>query len=69
MWLTKDEIRELTGFVHRDKQVEELNRLGVTHRTRGDGTIVVARDHVAEQFGCNVTSASETQAEPNWSNM
>ena len=49
--LTDEEIAELTGKKHRDAQRRVLVALGIEHRVRPDGSIVVSRDHFKEVLG------------------
>ena len=40
-WLSPTEVANLTGYKHHQKQQEALNQMGVSHKVRPDGTIVV----------------------------
>ena len=40
-WLSPTEVANLTGYKHYQKQQEALNQMGVSHKVRPDGTIVV----------------------------
>ena len=51
MFLTPDEIRELTGRRRRDAQLVQLRHLGIEHKVRADGSLVVLRAHVEAQLG------------------
>ncbi|MFJ1257879.1 DUF4224 domain-containing protein [Cupriavidus sp. CuC1] len=57
MFLTNDEIRELTKRTHRRTQVEALRTLGIEHRVRADGSIVVLRAHIEAVFGVSAPVA------------
>ena len=50
MFLTKEELQELTGRTRRDAQVAALRSMGIEHRIRPDGSPAVLRAHV-EQAG------------------
>ena len=51
MFLSQEEIQELTGFKQKERQCNELKRLGIIHRIRNDGMALVAEDHVKDIFG------------------
>jgi len=42
MFLTTDQLIELTGKLRSDAQRRELEHMGVPYRTRRDGTLVVS---------------------------
>ena len=43
LFLTPDEMRQLTGFALKAKQIEQLRRMGVAFRINGCGRPVVTR--------------------------
>ena len=43
MFLTADEIRELTGKRRNDAQARELTHLDIPYRVRKDGSLIVVR--------------------------
>ncbi len=51
MFLTNDEIIELTGRQRRKAQLDALNMMMIKHVERIDGTIAVLRSHVHKEFG------------------
>lgn len=51
MFLTPDELIELTGRKRRDAQAMVLRHMGIEHRVRPDGAVVVLRAHVEQLFG------------------
>lgn len=53
MLLTTEEVRELTNRVRRHAQAAVLNSLGVEHRIRPDGSIIVLRAHVEFLLGAS----------------
>ncbi|QRQ88488.1 DUF4224 domain-containing protein [Cupriavidus oxalaticus] len=53
MLLTTEELRELTNRVRRHAQASVLNSLGVAHRIRPDGSIIVLRAHVEHLLGAS----------------
>lgn len=65
IFLTSTEIQELTGRSRRDAQARALNAMGITHRTRPDGSLVVSRDHVDRLLG-GVARTTVPNPEPNW---
>jgi hypothetical protein len=67
MFLSPDEIIELTGRHRRDAQVTQLNKMGIIYKVRADGAVVVLTAHVNKEFGGNVASAKKfDHTEPNW---
>lgn len=60
--LTSDEIIELTHRKKYTKQREALNKLGIEHRVRPDGTIAVLREWLASQH----QSRKAKKTEPNF---
>ena len=62
LWLSEDEIVELTGYKHRERQRRALADLGVKWRTRpADGFPLVER----AQFTEGLTGKGKRR-EPNW---
>lgn len=43
LFLTADELRELTGFVKKALQIAQLRKMGIPFRTNGHGKPVVTR--------------------------
>lgn len=64
--LTKDELRELTQRNRRDAQVCVLRHMGIEHRIRPDGTVVVLRAHVDAVLGGVDTPRIKARPEPDW---
>lgn len=65
MFLTPDEVRELTGRQRRDSQAAALRHMGIEHKVRPDGSIAVLRAHVERQFGVEAPT-TERPIEPDW---
>lgn len=51
MILTPEELQQLTGRKRRDAQARVLRHMGIEHRVRPDGSVVVLRAHVDEVLG------------------
>lgn len=51
MFLTTDELEQLTGRMRRSAQAAELDAMGVPYRVRRSGSIVVLRVAVQIAFG------------------
>lgn len=66
MFLTQDEIVELTGKRRRESQRQVLNALGVVYKVRPDGSLVVARAHAMKEFGVAEDKKKQKDVEPNW---
>lgn len=67
MFLTDEEVAELTGRVRRTAQQRALRAMGIEHRTRPYGSIAVLRSHLETLLG-GATTATPTMKgqEPNW---
>ncbi len=51
MFLTREELCELTGRKRSGAQAIQLRAMGVEHRIRADGSLAVLRSHVELVFG------------------
>ncbi|WP_189459645.1 DUF4224 domain-containing protein [Jeongeupia chitinilytica] len=51
MFLSQPELCELTNRVRRGSQATVLNSLGIEHRVRPDGSVLVLRAHVERLLG------------------
>lgn len=68
MFLSADEVRDLTKRVHYSAQVKVLRSMGIEHRARPDGSLAVLRAHVEQVLGLTTPKKRKTTpAEPNWS--
>ena len=67
MFLTHDDVVRLTGKQHYSAQRRALNTMGIMHKTRPDGSVVVLQCHVQRELGGTAISAAKAQnVEPNW---
>lgn len=57
MILTREEVATLTGRTRAGAQARVLNSMGIEHRRRPDGSLVVARAHVDAQLGVAAASS------------
>jgi hypothetical protein len=64
LFLTDEELQELTRRARHSAQVRALRRMGIEHRVRPDGSVLVLRSHVTELFGAS--SESSNDQEPDW---
>lgn len=67
-FLTKEEVIEMTGRVQRAAQTRELTSMGVIHKLRADGSVLVLRAHVEQLLGYQVQEKPKEPPhfEPNW---
>lgn len=66
-FLTQEEIVEMTGRTQRAAQTRELTHMGVIHKPRADGSVLVLRAHVEQLLGYQAErKAKEPHYEPNW---
>ncbi|MCC7305892.1 MAG: DUF4224 domain-containing protein [Alphaproteobacteria bacterium] len=67
MFLTPEEIEELTGKVRRPAQIRALRFMGIEHKIRADGAPIVLRAHIEKSFdGITETVKRKDHLEPNW---
>jgi hypothetical protein len=66
VFLSDDEIAALTQKKRHSTQQKILNALGVSHKVRPNGTLVVLRSHVEKLLGGNVSAPAKKEPEPNW---
>ena len=66
MFLTQEELEELTGRVRKSAQVEALRTMGIMHTIRPDGRPLVLRSHIEAMMG-GASDKKEKPVEPNWS--
>lgn len=72
MFLTQSQLIELTGFKRSGAQLRALRYLGLEHRQRADGSLVVLKSHVEQALGlltADKTSNKPKKATPNWSSL
>lgn len=69
MFLTEDEIRELTRRkVHRS-QTEALRSMGISHKVRPDGSVAVLKSHVEKTLDGLPEKARMKEWQPDWSSL
>jgi hypothetical protein len=71
IFLTREEVAQLTNRLRPAAQARVLRFMGVEHRIRPDRSLAVMRAHVEKLF-CGEPSAASAKAksfEPNWSAM
>lgn len=68
-FLTADELDQLTGRTRSDAQKRALRYMGIEHRVRPDGSLVVLRRHVNQVLGDDSLEheGSAKEIEPDWS--
>lgn len=65
MFLTDDELTELTGKRQNAARMRVLNSMGVQHKARADGSIVVLRAHIERMLGETVQQQAK-EWRPAW---
>jgi hypothetical protein len=66
MWLSTEELRDLTGYTHRKKQCEQLSKMGYAFTVRAiDGKPLVLRSHVEAKHG----GKSRPRKEPDFAHL
>lgn len=66
MFLDADQLIELTRKKRSNAQATVLKQMGIEHRLRPDGTVVVSTAHVERVLGGEVFAKKAKVAEPNW---
>ncbi|MGB4102172.1 MAG: DUF4224 domain-containing protein [Alphaproteobacteria bacterium] len=67
MFLSHEEIAALTGKQQNSAQRRALNSMGITHKLRPDGSIVVLECHVQRELGgAQIANTQTKNVEPNW---
>lgn len=66
MFLTEQEIYDLTDRERHDAQARALKYLGIDFRQRADGSIVVLKSHVEKVLGGIPEKHVKVKTEPNW---
>ena len=66
LYLSHDELRELTGRTRHSAQARALRHMGVTHKIRPDGRVIVLRSHLAAILDGKSADKSKP-TEPDWS--
>lgn len=69
MFLTREQIEQLTGRSTPSGQARALNKMGITHKRRADGQVVVLSSHIEKQLDGAPTGGKNTRSTPNWSSM
>jgi len=67
MFLTKNELKELTKRSRYTAQTRALRTMGIEHRIRPDGSLAVLRTHIEHELGYNQKPPrTQRREEPNW---
>lgn len=70
IFLTSDELVELTGLRRSSAQKKALHMMGVDFLIRPDGSLVVSRRHVEELLGARQEKVKKKPPnEPNWAGI
>lgn len=67
MFLTHEELVELTDRTQHAALARALRSLGIEHKVRADGHVKVLREHVRKQFGVNVSKDDAPAEAFDWS--
>ena len=69
MFLSDEELYELTRKRRRTAQQRALNAIGIDHKVRPDGSIAVLTRCVEIVFGMPAKLAAPTAFEPDWDSI
>lgn len=67
MFLTEEEIEALTGRIRKPSQSRVLSFMGIEHKTRPDGSLVVLRSIVEKILGNAVMTGARKKSAPDFS--
>lgn len=69
MFLTPDEIEQLTGKQRKPAQLRALRYMGIECKVRPDGALIVLRSHIEKILDGNISNSAKYKKipEPNWS--
>lgn len=66
MFLLEDELQQLTGRRQRHSQARALRAMGIEHKIRPDGRVIVLRQHVEQVLGMRASQGKSDEVIPNW---
>lgn len=66
MFLDNQQIKNLTNRKIASAQARQLDFMGIAYATRSDGSIVVTKSAVEEQFSTTIENKKNEENEPNW---
>lgn len=66
MFLTEDEVCELTAKRQHAAQIRVLRQMGIEHRERPDGSVAILRAHVEAILGVTPAKRTRKKTEPNF---
>lgn len=66
MILSDVELKGLTGRRQKACQIQALRFMGIEHRVRPDGSVVVLKAHVEQTLGLVSDHKITREPEPNW---
>lgn len=67
MFLTKEQLIELTGRKVRPAQVKALRSMGISHKVRPDGSVAVLTSHIEKALDGLPEKARMKEWQPDWS--
>lgn len=67
MFLSTEELVELTGKKHKPAQIRALRFMGIEHRIRPDGSLAVYKSHIDKEFaGLQTEKTTPKLPHPPW---
>ncbi len=69
IFLTPDEVKDLTGFQRPSKQIEWLRENGFAYRVAADGHARVLREHVSQMMGLSTGGKARKLTEPDFTKL
>lgn len=69
IFLEEEEIRQLTGRKARSAQATTLKSMGIAHKVRADGSLVVLRSHIEKTLDGLPEKSRVKEWQPDWSSL
>jgi hypothetical protein len=66
MFLSKDDLKTLTGYTHKAKQITHLASLGIPFALDGKGKPVVAISEISSVLSKKTVKSRNKSSGPNW---
>lgn len=68
LFLSREELEQLTGYKKPSAQARALNAMGIEYRERPDGAVIVLRSHLEAILGGGA-DPQPAPPEPDWSGL
>ena len=66
LFLSPSAVKRLTGKTRRPAQVRALQKMGIEHKVRPDGEVIISHSHIEKVLDGATPEKAERRIEPNW---